>query len=278
MNPEEDPIVVERRSREWVVPSILLICIALTGVWELMARASRRPFSPFDLTAADFRGFQPALKGGMSRMVPVSTNDPAEPNIVAMEVRRGGRTTLVRLVHGYNMPTCMRLKSYDVDLIQAGVSDPTPREPRDTVQVWRLRSPGGEVSIATTTILRAGDFVAMNEDIRSMAFPRVDGPEDPRWIPRGITRETLRHPLVSVGAWFRARWNSSRTDLLTFLRLRQPAWASEERLSFVVKSVAPGVTPDNEPAMIRDVLAVHREALAVFQQWRRLTLSKPPLP
>lgn len=270
MSPDKDPIAAHRCWREWLVPGILLLCVVLTGAWELMARASRRPFGPFDLTAADFQGFRPALKGWASRMVPVSTNDPVEPNIVALEVRGSGRTTLVRLVHGYNMPTCMRIKSYGVDLITNGLPELARRDP---AQVWRLTAPGGEVAIAVTTILKAGNFSAMNEDIRSMAFPRADGPEDPRWVPRGVTRETLRHPFMSLKAWFQARWNSSRTDLLTFLRLRQPAWASEERLSFVVRSITPAVTPANEAATIREVLAVHREALAVFQQWRRVTTA-----
>jgi hypothetical protein len=276
MSPLTDPNEVRPRWREWLVPGILLLCVILVGAWELMSSVSRRPFGPFDLTAADFRGFQPVLKGWSSRIVPVSTNDPAEPNIVAMEVRGAGRTTFVRLVHGYNMPTCMQLKSYRVALIPDGSPVLPRRMLRDPVQVWRVTAPGGEVSIWATTILKAGDFSALNEDIRSMAFPRIDGPEDPRWIPRGITRETLRHPLVSLRAWFGARWNSSRTDWLTFLRLRQPAWASEERLSFVVKSAAPEVTPQNESATIRDVLAVHRATLAAFQQWRRVMMATKP--
>ena len=274
MSPEVDLPDKSHRRRDWIVPGILLLCVILTGIWELMAQASRRPFGPFDLTAADFRGFQPVMEGRLSRMVPVATNDPAEPNIVAMEVRAGGQVTLVRLVHGYNMPTCMRLKSYEITLIPDGSPTLPPRRPLEApVQVWRLISPDGATSIATTTLLKAGDFSALNEDIRSMAFPRVDSPDDPHWIPRGITRETFRHPAAAGRAWFRSRWNSSRTDLLTFLRLRQPAWASEERLSFVVASLKPPVTPANESAVIREVLSVHHEALSAFQQWRRVTLA-----
>jgi hypothetical protein len=162
-----------------------------------------------------------------------------------------------------------------VALLPEGSPTVPARRPLEApVQVWRLTSPDGEVSIATSSTLKAGDFSALHEDIRSMAFPRADGPEDPRWIPRGLTREAFRHPLVAGKAWFRSRWNSSRTDLLTFLRLRQPAWASEERLSFVVASLTPPVTPGNEAAIIREVLGVHHEALSAFQQWRRLTLAQ----
>ena len=263
------------RWREWAVPGVLVACMVLVGLWELLAHASRHPFKPFDLTAADFAGFRPGLAGWSTHMVPVSTNDPAEPNIVALEVRASGKDSLVRLVHGYNMPTCLRIKSYTVTLIAdwrgdhkgAGVSYPT--------QVWRVTSRAGEVSVWASTMLRAGDFGAVDDDIRDMAFPRADGPDDPRWIPQGITRESLRHPLTSLRGWFRERWNSSRMDLLTFLRLRHAAWASDERLSYVVRSLAPPVSPTNEAAVIRQVLDVHHRALTSFQQWRRATLPSP---
>lgn len=268
------------RSRDWVVPAILVVCALLVGAWELMARASRRPFRPFDLTAAEFKGFQPILNGYPSRLLPVSTNDPAEPNIVALDVPgRGGQSTLVRLVHGYNMPTCLRLKSYEVTLVQdvrAGAEGSAESgrgaDVRFPMQVWRVKDPAGDVSVWVSSMLRAGDFAALPEDIRAMAFPRIDSPDDPNWIPQGITRESLRHPVAAFKGWSRARWNSSRTDWLTFLRLRQPAWASEERLSFVVRSVAPAVTPANEASVTRSVVAVHHAALSAFQQWRKTAL------
>lgn len=268
------------RSRDWLVPVILVLCALLVGTWELMARASRRPFRPFDLTAADFRGFQPVLNGYPSRLLPLSTNDPAEPNIVALGVLGSdGRSTLVRLVHGYNMPTCLKIKSYEVTLIRdarAGAGE-APEAGHGAgvpypLQVWRVTAPGGDVSVWISTVLRAGDFAALPEDIRDMAFPRVDTPDDPRWVPQGITRESLRHPVSAFKGWMHARWNSSRTDWLTFLRLRQPAWASDERLSFVVRSLAPGVTPANEADVTRSVLAIHHAALAAFQQWRRSSI------
>ena len=268
------------RRREWIVPAILVVCALLVGGWELMARVSRRPFRPFDLTAADFKGFQPLLNGIPSRILPVSTNDPAEPNIVALEAPgSGGRSTLVRLVHGYNMPTCLRLKSCEVTLVRDAREDVGgPGEAghgsglRYPVQVWRVKAPGGDTSVWASTVLRAGDFAALPEDIRAMAFPRIDSPDDPRWVPQGITRESLRHPVAAFHGWLRARWNSSRTDWLTFLRLRQPAWASEERLSFVVRSMAPEVTRANETEVTRGVIAVHHAALAAFQQWRKATV------
>ncbi len=263
------------RRHDWMVPAILVLCALLVGAWELMARVSRRPFRPFDLTAANFQGFQPVLGGCPTRLLPVSTNDPAEPNIVAMGVSMpGGRSMLVRLVHGYNMPTCLKLKSYTVSLVQDARAGEAPGVTHQgaahyPVQIWRVTAPGGDVSVWASTVLRAGDFAALPEDIRDLAFPRVDSPDDPRWIPQGITGEALRHPVAAFHGWLRARWNSSRTDWLTFLRLRQPAWASEERLSFVVRSLAPDVTRANEADVTRSVIAIHNAALAAFQQWRR---------
>ncbi len=256
---------------------MLLGCVLVVAGWEMMARFSRQPFKPFDLTTSDFVGFQPVLNGRPSAWIPVSTNDPAEPNIVTLQATgSGGSRMLVRLVHGYNMPTCMKLKSYDVVQVadwRTGSPERTEaagrRNTRVPVQVWRLTAPGGSVSLWVSTMLRAGDFCALGEDIRLMAFPRVDTPDDPRWIPQGVTADALRHPVAAVRGWFRARWNSSRTDLLTFLRLRQPAWASEERLSFVTRSLTPDVTPDNEPEVMRELLGTHCQALEAFQQWRR---------
>lgn len=236
-----------------------------------MAHASRRPFAPFDLTAADFRGFRPRIEGRQSRMVPVSTNDPAEPNIVAIETTDGRHSELVRLVHGYNMPTCLQIKGYEVVLAGDWRDDLARHAVRYPIQVWRVKAPDGAISMWATTLLKAGDFSALDADIRSMAFPRVDSPDDPNWVPQGVTRTSLRHPIASLRGWFRARWNSSRTDWLTFLRLRQPAWASEERLSFVVRSLQPDVTPANQVDVVRTVVAVHHGALASFQQWRKAT-------
>ena len=101
-----------------------------------------------------------------------------------------------------------------------------------------------------------------------MAFPRVDVPDDPRWIPRGFSWSDLRHPSVSLRQWVRARWNASRTDLLTFLRLRQPAWASEELLTYLTRSVNPDITGENAGDVRKVVVAAHTEMLEALQRWR----------
>ena len=287
-------------------PVALVLCVLVVVVWEILSHFSARPFEAFDLTAADFRGFQPRIAGWVLRSVPVATNDPAEPNILAFEAQRGAARVLVRLVHGYNMPMCMKIKEYRVEEI--GGRPPGVRsqqsEDRSQIltspsasatsqgsrtrneepgtrnqslppqQVWRLTSSTGTRSVWVTTMLRAGDFGPTDEDIRAMAFPRVDSSDDPRWLPQGVDASALRHPVVAGRSWFRARWNSSRTDLLTFLRLRQPRWASEERLSFVSCSLHSDIAPGDEQRVVGEVSDVHHAVLVELRRWRLLTPAK----
>jgi hypothetical protein len=309
-----------------LLPFLLVACTLIVALWLVLARQSGQPFKPFDLSASDFAGFQPSLPDWEVRSIPVSTNDPAEPNIAAYVVERGKReagsgeraaangireerpannhqpstmnhepfplTAVIRLVHGYNMPMCMKIKGYTVEAIsdrRLQTSDQRPRmadplfSDTDTptrryadtlsssplpLQGWRVTSSGGDVSIWVTTMIRAGDFAPTSVDICSMAFPRVDLPDDPRWVPRGFTWADARHPVKSLRQWGRNRWNASRTDLLTFLRLRQPAWASEELLTYVTCSVAPEVKGGNENDILRGVVGVHAQMLGALQGWR----------
>lgn len=105
---------------ERLVAAVLIACLLVVGFWEGMAIWSRRPWEPFSLTAADFDDFAPSSGQWEIRRVPVSS-DPVEPNILAfaMVPRSGtsGVPVLARLVHGYNMRDCMRIKGYKVELI-----------------------------------------------------------------------------------------------------------------------------------------------------------------
>lgn len=55
---------------------------------------------------------------------------------------------------------------------------------------------------------------------------------------------------------------------MTFLRLRQPAWANEELLPYVSRSMALPVSPENEAMVVRQLLANHAAVLKELQQWR----------
>jgi len=282
--------------KKYLVPGLLATCTLLVAFWIVASQRNARPFKPFNLTYTDFKGYCPALEGAVVRPISVTTHDPAEPNIASFGVQRGTGTESallgVRLVHGYNMPMCMKIKGYTVEPLFAGVvellsgrvveggkegnsthltTQQLNNSPHISMpgQIWRVTSGSGEVGIWVTTMIHSEDFSVTQEDVTSMAFPRVDVPDDPNWTPRGLTSQDLKHPLQSLHLWFRARWNGSRTDPLTFLRLRQPAWASEELLTYVSRSLPPSVTREREPEVIRQVIATHTAMLKELQTWRR---------
>ncbi len=247
------------------VPALLLVSAFLALLWEVSSRYSARPFSPFTLDASRFAGFDPAIPGWTVKAVQVPTNRPEEPNILAFEVVRGGRCALVRLVHGYNMPMCMKIKEYDVALVSdRRVSAST----RISAQVWRVTSSIGDSSIWITSLLRAGDCAVTEDDIRSLPFPRIGTPDDPRWKPEGLTWKSLRHPVSELRARVRARWNSSRADVLTFLRLRQPAWASEELLTLVSCALPPPDGQDNGEDWSAELMEIHAGFARSLRQWK----------
>lgn len=255
--------------RRYLVPGLLVACTLLVAFWIIASRRHAQPFKAFTLTYGDMAGYAPDVPGATIRPVPVTSRDPAEPNIAVFGIEWGAAPKAVplmaRLVHGYNMPMCMKIKGYVVE----PVGTPPLSAQRLPLQAWRVTSSAGEVSLWVTTMIRADDFSATGVDVCSMAFPRIDIPDDPNWVPAGFTREDLKHPLRSLRTWARARWNASRTDLLTFLRLRQPAWASDELITYVTRSLPPSVTPAGEREMIGQVAAAHAALLKQLQAWRR---------
>lgn len=100
-----------------------------------------------------------------------------------------------------------------------------------------------------------------------MVFPRIEIPDDPHWVPRGLGIDDLKHPVVSFNRWYHSRWDGARWDIRTFLRLRQPARTSEEFLSYITR--IDGLS-DNV-AKIEDVqtlLKIHMMMLKELQVWR----------
>jgi hypothetical protein len=280
--------------RKWIVPVLLVACAAIVAFWEIMAARSRNPFRPFGLTAEDFREFKPSSSAWSLYPRPLPP-DSSEPNILAYEVRRMLPTkqgqndpllparapaapVLVRLVHGYNMCDCMRIKGYKVEPIEqkgfgqeSGGRSQRSEQTTDRPfrQVWRLTSSSGEVSVWVTGMIRAGDFSETDVDVRSMAFPRIGIPDDPRWIPRGLTWKSLRHPIGSFRVFLRAKWNSSRCDVATFLGLKQPAWADDELLTLVAAWRGASVAREQEPSATEHVLAAYDFFCGELEKWRR---------
>ena len=117
-------------------------------------------------------------------------------------------------------------------------------------------------------MIRADDFSPTTEDICSMVFPRIEIPDDPHWVPRGLGMDDLKHPGAAFDRWYHSRWDGARWDVLTFLGLRRPARTSEELLSYVSRTDG---LPDNvaHSEDIETLLKLHMMMLKELQAWRK---------
>jgi hypothetical protein len=264
---------MNRKRSEWLVAVTLVCCLGVLGLWQIAAWLSSRGAPPLEITASDFPGFSPALDGWRTEQLPVGV-DPLEPNILAYRLSPSDVPTngslLVRLVHGYNMRDCMRIKGYTVGLIRDSAKTAAGGA-AGRVQCWRVVSGDGHVSVWCTRMLRAYDFAPMDESVTSLAFPRVVTPDDPNWIPRGVTLGDMRHPVRNLRLFLRSKWNSSRCDLLTFLGLKRPAWASDVFLTLVGASLGPSVPAESELATADAVSAGTDLVLDQLLKWHRST-------
>ena len=204
--------------------------------------------------------------------------DPLEPNIIAFKATPSmasptgpgnPQSVLIRLAHGYNMPDCMHIKHYKVFPFSpnnrpdpAGLlsnsHSPTTNNQQFPRQTWKLVSPINDKSIWITSMLNGGDFAPVDMDIRSMAFPKVGTPDDPSWKPTGLSMKSLGRPLYNFKRMLRSRWNGSRCDLLTFLRLRRPVYMSDDVLTLVSTVVIPPAN-DADPTRINANLLNHQQ-------------------
>jgi hypothetical protein len=278
---------------------VLAVLVSLTVLFLALSVAHRRPMEGFELRASSFSDFAPNM-GAWTMERRLVSPDPIEPNILCYSVTprgsaqigdglRGGM--ILRLVHGYNVRDCMRIKGYRVEEIRAPQAHPPAaensalgtstfdlrtkkqepnaeyRESNTFGQLWRMVSSVGVTSLWATAMLRADTFEATDRDVCSMPFPRVGIPDDPDWSPGGITIEGLRHPLANARRVVRAKWNASRSDLLTFLGFRRPTWVQAEWLTLVVAGeLEVGSGEDLAAASLLSVRAAFvRELLA----WKR---------
>lgn len=294
---------------------ILAGCIILVLFWEVMSGLSRRPWKHFQLTAEDFAGFRPVSPEWTISALPVSRSY-TEPNILAFEmVPVGGLEhtgkVVTRLVHGYNMCDCMRIKGYKVELIEdrvramEGKQDSRNRgqvpgeegqesgvrsqesgvrvsaeggfasgaqvshAPSGRMQIWRLTSGAGDVSAWVTGMVRAGDFSETDIDVRDMPFPRVGIPDDPNWVPRGMTWESLKHPIAGFRKFMNLKWNNSRCDVWVFLGLKQPPWASTELLTLVSAWTGPSLKREEEAGAVKKASDGYFLILDELRKWKR---------
>ena len=300
------------KKHEKAVAVVIILCMMLIAGWEIAAKMAAKPFDELKLKAEDFSGFVPSSDKWTVRLKHTKAT-PTDPTAIAYELRpsassclsqrspaklkptdqrpktsdqntnRPTAPLLVRIVHGYNMVDCMRIKQYKVNLISdlrssasalrdSGVtSRPPASDLRLPAQIWRLTSSSGKVSIWITTMLRTVDFAPTTVDTRDMAFPRIGTPDNPSWAPTGLKWSSLKHPVRNLRNTLNARWNASRCDLPTFLRLRQPAWASDEMLTLVTEYHGSSVDPDHENTVVKYVLSAHLFMMREFQQFREKT-------
>jgi len=249
--------------------SVLLFSVVL--FWEGMARRSRREYVPFKVTEQQFAEFVPVSPQWRFDRVPIRYQ-PLEPNIMAFQagvipgagapqsLPAGG--VMLRVVHGYNLVDCMRIKGYTVQL---KMEDRSAKN-KQPFQVWQVVSSMGERTIWVSTIVKAEDLRATPTDVRHMAFPRVGTPDALGSEVRGMSWESLRHPIQSLSLFLQAQWNASRCDWKTFLRLRKPVWASDELLTVITLSTAAWSKLD-DAVVVRNLLEVHSDLLCSLESW-----------
>ncbi len=225
-----------------VMPYALVGVTAVLAVWLVAARHADKGLVHPSADIARFHGFFPRLDDWQTRTVQLAT-DKLAPNIMAFEFKRSDppQRVLIRLVHGYNMVDCMRIKGYRVteagtrDIPHAAANTPPSAERQGRTQAWVLVDRSARTSVWVTAMVRATDLAASDIDTRAMAFPRVGQPDDLGWNPTGLRWSSFRHPIANLRQWVRARWNASRCDWRTFLRLKRPAWVSDKYFALVAE-------------------------------------------
>lgn len=262
----------DKGCRDRVVGFVLLACLGIVSAWYLLALRSQRPFDPFLLTSDTLSGFSPVMPASRTELRPVE-NDEHEPNIAVYGFHpetSEGRTTLVRLVHGYNMRDCMRTKGYDVELVESRLSRVEGRQVNMGLlrcQVWALTSSIGDRSVWVTSMLTAPGFAGSDVEVTSMPFPRVGVPDALGYSPIGFTWEGLKTPVRNLKLFLRAHWNKSRCDWLTAFGLKRPAWLQDAVLTLV--TITHDVSQSGPPGRdaIDHVLAVHRQFHEQLATW-----------
>jgi hypothetical protein len=266
---------------------LLLCCVLLVAFWQVMAWRARRGFDKFLITAEAFDDFEPSIEGYRLSKALIE-RDPLQPNIVTYLARQVGggkvssvRPVLIRLVHGYNMVDCMRIKHFNVEPIERSGPALASHDENEGVvaqtdwqatgfafpyELWRLTSPIGDTSIWLTSMHRGVDLVPIEMSTTSMPFPKIGAPDAPGWHARGVSMKSFKHPLRSFRKNLQHSWNNSRCDLLTFLKLRRPIYASDEVLT-VVSRVALPPANESDPARIKaEAMRMQEELHAAMVQ------------
>ena len=252
----------ESRRGSWL-PVCLIACVCIVGFWEYMSHRNRTSSGPYQITAKKVAGFDFTSDRWKVTDITIGRDDPEVPTLVSYAVEsREWPAAIIRLTLGYNMPECMEIKHYDISMI-------ADHRQQDGCQYWQLLSDSGITSAWTTVMLRAEDFALTGTSTSDMAFPRVISGENANWVPRGLTLASLRHPFRNFRAFMVNRWNASRSDLWTFLKLRRGAMPSDEELTVVINMNLPAVTgPDTMSAASAHLQLINHDFLTALHDWR----------
>ncbi|MDA1087051.1 MAG: hypothetical protein O2901_08560 [Verrucomicrobia bacterium] len=259
----ESPVAPDERRRGSWLPVCLIACVFVVGFWEFMSHRSLQAGGPSRITGKSLAGFAFDSDRWKVTDITVGSDDPSAPTLVSYAVEsREWPPAIIRLTLGYNMPECMEIKHYDITMIADHLQ-------RDGCQYWQLYSDSGATSAWTTVMLRSADFAVTGTSTSDMDFPRVISGDNARWVPQGLTLASLRHPIRNFHAFMINRWNASRSDLATFLKLRRPAMPSDEELTVVINMNLPAVAgPDTMSAATAHLQLINRAFLSALQQWR----------
>ncbi len=264
------------------VPIVLIICLAVIAFWVIMSHRSRNSFIPFELTAGDFTTFRPRSEQWRVVGSHDMTYDETIPILFTFLLENSdGQQITASLVYGYNMPECMKHKSYEVELLEdrrrrtedggrkteSGIINHQPSQPQARIQIWKLTSDIGDKSIWVTAMVRTGDYEGTDLDVRSMAFPRLASQDNPNWLPRGVTAESMKNPINNTQAYIRRKWSNARCDLATFLKLKKQALPAQDILTLVAHSPTLRAGQESEEKAIQQVLSalsfIHAELIAL---------------
>lgn len=214
---------------------LVAICLVVAAVWYFLASRDVI-FTPFKLSQKDFNDFDPVIFNEKPERInlPVSA---VEPNIVGYLYKGGSlnfQPFIVRLIHGYNMPECMRLKGYTVENIGKKCLNSGLK-----LEYWKLTSTIADTYLWVTAQLKSSDFSPSDSSTRDMIFPRMSLWDNPSWEPQGFVLSDLKHPFTALKRLVNRKWSNARCNLLVFLKLKKHPWASEEELTLVGATVDP---------------------------------------
>lgn len=224
------PAPSDRSLGHRIASIITALCILTVAAWELAIFRAKTITPTAPLSPAQFAGLKFEWQGAQAKPLSLQFDD-SQANLLVMSVplsdtNGNTRHVTLRLVHGYNMRDCMRIKGYQVTQ-RSSVATNHP------IESWELISSGGDRSVWLTAMVRSSDFSYMPISVTELEFPRVGIPDERDWEFKGATEASAKHPVQNLKNLIRAKWNGARANPGTFLRIQPPAHPSSAVLTLI---------------------------------------------